>query len=610
MISEISSSSSQVNEQVSNASSQPDKPSPEEQQQMLQFLLGLEDLRVKDPEAFEQTMTQLGIGVPSAETPVKDKEQSQVDALKMLISSLKGDNSDPVAINPNGGINLPGAKSVPKGITITPVPGYVVKTREIATDMKVFINMCSHENIDGPGLKKRLNENGESVEGMNIPMSCGPGRNSVDKAGISCRAYDIIVNPKVIEEGVEDKSGKYRDFVAQLGIQSIEHKYGIPMDRRYKLPVLKNNYMGGEIESQMIQDRKSMPKIEEVTSDSPAARAAAAARVKKQADDARLVREAIKAQETALEFKFAWVNSASEQVGQEKDLFLSANVHIDPIVVPPSDDIDSIVCIADLVRSSLVAADLDIKLSPFKLAVKIPGHKLSSFYLPCAVHPASARCSISRREGYTKLIQLRICLPLDKTPWGSKEDAGSKQWLVTHALRGGGAEDTYNPYDETTPEAIQPSVPASFDEELPEDKFHLKFPPNVDPYTGQVMGSSASTGRELDDQQEFPEDRFHQKDAASQFIIQQREHAVKDKWEKHNKEKAERVDDPNVEYVDMDDFKPGGKFGPPKINAVGAEGTSSGVVREELQKASEVLTSLAPTIGVPLSSTVWSELCD
>ena len=64
---------------------------------------------------------------------------------------------------------------------------------------------------------------------------------------------------------VGDKTGQYRDFVCQLGIQCLEHKYKDVVDKRYKLPKLK--YMGATVQSQYIQDRKKMPKIEEVKSE-------------------------------------------------------------------------------------------------------------------------------------------------------------------------------------------------------------------------------------------------------------------------------------------------------------------------------------------------------
>ena len=82
--------------------------------------------------------------------------------------------------------------------------------------------------------------------------------------------YDRIVNPSVLIECKEDKTGKHRDFICQLAIQSLEQKYNEDLDRRYTLPKLK--YMG-TITSQHVRDRKSEPKIEEVSSSSAQSKA-------------------------------------------------------------------------------------------------------------------------------------------------------------------------------------------------------------------------------------------------------------------------------------------------------------------------------------------------
>ena len=71
---------------------------------------------------------------------------------------------------------------------------------------------------------------------------------------------------------------------------------------------------------------------------------------------------------------------------------------------------------------------------------------------------------------------------------------------------------------------------------LPEDKFHIKLPSNVDKYTGVPLDSIDNTENQNEiENMELPEDRFHKKDASSQFLISQREQAVKDKWTKHAK---------------------------------------------------------------------------
>jgi len=54
------------------------------------------------------------------------------------------------------------------------------------------------------------------------------------------------------------------------------------------------------------------------------------------------------------------------------------------------------------------------------------------------------------------------------------------------------------------------------------------------------------------------------------------------------REKIERKDDPNVEYIDVEDYKPGGKYGPPLIVK---EDTKLEPQSEELRKASEVIAS-------------------
>ena len=53
-----------------------------------------------------------------------------------------------------------------KGVTITPEAGFAIKTKALLAGSKVFINLCTHEEIEAPSLKKKLNDDGESVEGI------------------------------------------------------------------------------------------------------------------------------------------------------------------------------------------------------------------------------------------------------------------------------------------------------------------------------------------------------------------------------------------------------------------------------------------------------------
>ena len=44
-----------------------------------------------------------------------------------------------------------------EGKTITPKTCFAVKTKVVGAELKVFINLCSHEEIDAPSVKKKLN---------------------------------------------------------------------------------------------------------------------------------------------------------------------------------------------------------------------------------------------------------------------------------------------------------------------------------------------------------------------------------------------------------------------------------------------------------------------
>jgi PIH1 N-terminal domain len=100
---------------------------------------------------------------------------------------------------------------------------------------------------------------------MNVPLSVGPECYDKDHAGIECLVYDIIVNPKVIQDSASDETGQYRDFLCHLSIQSVEQKYpnkGL-LDKQYKLPKLA--YMGAVIRSQHIRDKKTIPGIHDIS---------------------------------------------------------------------------------------------------------------------------------------------------------------------------------------------------------------------------------------------------------------------------------------------------------------------------------------------------------
>ena len=144
------------------------------------------------------------------------------------------------------------------------------------------------------------------------------------------------------------------------------------------------------------------------------------------------------------------------------------------------------------------------------------------------------------------------------------------------------------------------------------DLYHLK----VHAASGRAgRGDDMGILHQEEDDVELPEDKFHRADASSSYYISQREQAVKDKWEKAEKEREERKKnpDPNVEYIDMDDFKPGGKMTPAKKGEeMQKEDEKAEVGSNTLKKAASVVVDKAAASleGLSLSNNMWTELLD
>ena len=176
----------------------------EQQLSVLKFLDELDEQREKDPEAYRKNLHALGLlpegGVgEGGDTLDNNKLPGLAEAIGQMRAS--------VVSTPTMAVNLPGGKGVlgqegihaaqPKGVIVTPEPGFTVKTKVLPDGPKVFINLCTHEGLGEPSLKKRLNDQGEPVEGMNVPVSVGPMHREADKTGAECLVYDMIVHPKV-----------------------------------------------------------------------------------------------------------------------------------------------------------------------------------------------------------------------------------------------------------------------------------------------------------------------------------------------------------------------------------------------------------------------------
>jgi hypothetical protein len=496
-------------------------------------------------------------------------------------------------------VNNTNDPSTLKSLHITPEPAFSYKTYRSKDSKKVFINITSHELLDKPGIKKKLNKDGEEIEGINIPISVGMPREEKDKKEQFCLIYDLIVNPEVIEECVADKTGKYRDFICQLGIQSLEQKYHEELDKKYKLPKLK--YFGSIIQEQLIQDRKKMPKIEEVSGNTVNKKGATAATKQKSSVSAgapvipEIEKDLSSITASWLASKDSSLSSSVIEMLKQSKAFLSSSSssssisndddsssfsrltstynsdllseYIDPITSIPllDDQFPAIGFILEIEFSSYLPLSslsslLQLQLSPFKLSIKLPGYKKWIGYYPLAIQPAYSYYFLTEVEGFVSQKKLILFSYIDKADFINECDPGSKPWLVSIALSGdnddiGGNSSLglSNPYRRSSSSRKDTSGivdDGNSSSSFPEDKFHIPLPDDVDPYTGMqydypvpsssssskpLTSTAATATKEEIEELELPEDRFHRKDAGSQFILQQREQTKKDKWEKFEK---------------------------------------------------------------------------
>ena len=560
-------------------------------EEILQFLLWLEELQKFDPETFNTILSHSGLGHDEKK---ESKHEYAKEELSSVIKHLKAKRSNYVVDSRetiNNHINIPDKVEKPRtvGIKVVPSPGFTLKTVSVNDGSKVFINICSHEEICEPSMKKKLNDVGEEVEVLNIPMSVGPPHPCKDKSGIICTAYDVIVSPKVLGSSKDDSTGQYKDFVCKLGIQSVQQKLDESLDQRYKLPK-GLIYMGDEIQSQMIQDRKKVPYIEEIRTNI----------IHNNRTEKRL-KSAVDI-ERELPVKLFWEKENVPAPPPTNGTDTNFSNYVEPLLIPPADVVNiTVVAAVDMnTEQTIVLDDFEVKISMFKAMVKLPSFKSKVIFFPCAIKVNAVLCELKHVEESAGKYEFMIHAEMERGDWDIDADPGSKNWLMRTAIR-------YDLCDPSSAYAITASSSQEYkeaphvngnkiNEEAVDDEFQSCTSVNIKKCDGlagvegdsMLEVSSKTPCLQGHDDNEFAEDKFHKRDANSQFIINRREQDIKNKWLTHEKEKQKRVDDPSVEYLDVDDFKPGGKYG-------------SHITQESLQVESKYMNSARDTTEYKLS---------
>ena len=132
---------------------------------------------------------------------------------------------------------------------------------------------------------------------------------------------------------------------------------------------------------------------------------------------------------------------------------------------------------------------------------------------------------ISKPPGSVKLVSLKMLLFIDRTPWGIACDAGSKPWLVAQAMNSDNAD--LDSGSSLLYRNLVSQLPTLVDEN-DVDVFHVRK-------AGDIPKKRLTEIDLEEDSEELAEDKFHKKDAMSQYILQQRKEESKEKQDRHVK---------------------------------------------------------------------------
>lgn len=422
-----------------------------------------------------------------------------------------------------------GVKERHKSVQIFPTPGFVVKSLSSSSQRKIFINVCSNDTICQPQMKVRLDDDGNEVEGLNVPMAVGPTRICRDHAGATSVAVDCVVHPSVIHNVDLDSKGDYRDFICQLVIRCVEQKFPdvASIDTKYKLPRLKyqgyidsrtgevvpQNHSNAVVVGQWVKDIRTQPKIEEVRqapqsgfSNTPVLRSNGLLKIRMelhvelQNKSLHPILEFLQERFTLIEKEdkaspldyftpkpvLSTISEHSEERLHQSQLFL------EPIIAEPPMDVGGIIIRIHLTSDAVTTAQIQLSAGICKVSAN--GFLTTSCVIPFWISPKSAICSHFGSQSSGMLtVRAKICRTslIYDTP-----DPGSRPWMLVKALGNGNNRNSASAPCETF---IGPL--------MPQDANCFYGQDTVEEPIG-------------DEKVEFAEDKFHANDMESQYMLE------------------------------------------------------------------------------------------
>ena len=514
--------------------------------------------------------------------------------------NIQHDEKQPGVLLPDGKTHLRGDGSGVdirhEGIMITPTPGFVLKTKvnQPNNETKAFINVCYHDDIELPSQKKKLDDEGNEVEGLNVPLSMSPIRTCSDKSNMTCLVVDAIMNTSVKDEIQKDTAtgGAYRDFVCMILIQFFEQKFTnhTPLDRQYKLPrlsyfgyvdvntgqVVRKKSEQTQVLRQNIRNRKKGPKIEEVTtnvSNNQQPRTLIASHnditstlkscrdlitpkydvvVTLSSGDVMSVDQLVDIVNNYASSSTS--NELQSSITQKKDnlpLLLNSKINA-------SMKVESVSVTVNLPKFH--ANETKVEFSAYILYLSGTNIQETKIVFPLCINPNTLK-AIYDEESCTLKIEANIsCIKMEDEP-----DVGSQPWILARALGGNNSKATKGKHDSKKKNDDQDTTSKDMSQDAL-DPYHTRplYLKASDLVTKPISTSTFRPNNNAEttiEEVPLPEDSFHTKDSLSQHWLLEQEREQKERHDKKKEEREEaRKSNDSVEFVDTDDFKPGGKY--------------------------------------------------
>lgn len=137
-------------------------------------------------------------------------------------------------------------------LEITPSAGICYKCRRVDGEGgssgggKLFVNLCSSDRIPQPEqlTERQLQEamTDGRAEKLRIPLSMGEAHAELDKSGVTCMAYDVVVHPTLLAQ--VRQSEVFATFMALVLIDALRSKFSVEIVGESWLALKNKRYLG------------------------------------------------------------------------------------------------------------------------------------------------------------------------------------------------------------------------------------------------------------------------------------------------------------------------------------------------------------------------------